>query len=189
MVKSRKAGFSLVEIVLAVGIVSIALLAIFGMFGSSLQSNAETLSQHEVMGVTRSSVDFLQATNEGAGFTNVFGWVKTPSSAPEIYAYAAANGTFDIGLGSDEAFMGAADQPTARLFRLVLALSPNMPLRDVSGKLIPGRPSISDLPESAADYTTNAVLALQIKAYSIPDPAADITKFQPIFTYDTTIRR
>lgn len=188
MVKSRKAGFSLVEIVLAVGIVSIALLAIFGLFGSSLQSNAETLSQHEVMGVTRSSVDFLQATNGGAGFTNVFDWVKTPSSAPEMYAYATANGTFAIGLGSNGAFMDAADQRPARLFRLVLALSPNMPLRDATGNLIP-RPSVSDLPASAADYTNDAVLALQIKAYSIPDPAADITKFQPIFTYDTTIRR
>jgi len=188
MVKPNKAGFSLVEIVLAVGIVSIALLAIFGMFGAALRSNAETLSQHEVMGVTRSSADFLQATNGGAGFTNVFNWVKTPASAPEMYAFATANGTFSIGLGSNGTFMDEADRRPARLFRLALALSPNMPIRDAANNLI-AKPSVSDLPASAAAYTNDAVLALQIKAYAVPNPDVTTNNFTPVFTYETAIRR
>ncbi len=188
MVKPHRAGFSLIEIVLAVGIVSIALLAIFGLFGTSLRSNAETLSQHEFMGVTRSFGDYLHATNGGAGFSNVFNWVKTPATAPEIYSFAMTNGSFTNGLGTDPAFLAAAGQRPGRLFRLALALSPNMPLRDSSGSVI-SRPSASDLPATAASYTNEAVLALQIRAFSVPAPGVTITNLQPVFTYDTTIRR
>lgn len=188
MVKSDRAGFSLIEIVLAVGIVSIALLAIFGLFGTALRSNAETLSQHEIMGVTRSFGDYLQATNGGAGFTNVFSWVKAPGSAPEIYSFATTNGSFTNGLGTDSTFLAAASGRSGRLYRLALALSPNMPLRDASGNVI-ARPSASDLPATAAAYTNEAVLALQIRAYSVPAPGGPITNLQPVFTYDSTIRR
>jgi prepilin-type N-terminal cleavage/methylation domain-containing protein len=188
MVKMRQEGFSLIEIVLAVGIVSIALLAIFGLFGTALKSNAETLSQHEVMGVTRSFGDYLHATNGGGGFTNVFNWVKTPSTAPEIYAFAMTNGSFTNGLGSDSDFVAATSQRRGRLFRLALALSPNMPIRGASGSLI-SRPSASDLPASASAYTNEGVLALQVRAYSVPAPGGSITNLQPIFTYDTTVQR
>lgn len=69
-------AFSLIEIVLAVGIISIALLAIFGMFSVSLRSSAETLSQHEVTGITRSLNDFLSSPRYGAGFASISNWLS-----------------------------------------------------------------------------------------------------------------
>lgn len=188
MVTSRAQGFSLIEIVLAVGIVSIALLAIFGLFGTALRSNAETLSQHEFMGVTRSFGDYLSSTNGGAGFTNVFNWVKAPESAPGIYAFAMSNGSFTNGLETDPVFLAAASQRPGRLFRLTLSLSPNMPIRSSAGNEI-SRPSAADLPASAEAYTNEAVLALQIRAFSVPAPGTSLTNLQPVFTYDSAIRR
>jgi type II secretory pathway pseudopilin PulG len=188
MVKTHRGGFSLIEIVLAVGIVSLALLAIFGLFGTALRSNAETLSQHEFLGVTRSFGDYLHATNGGAGFTNVFDWVKSPDSAPDLYSFAMTNGSFTNGLGSDPAFMAAAGQRAGRLFQMKVFLSPNMPLRNAAGNVI-ARPSVSDLPANAAAYTNDAALALQVQAYSVPAPGVTITNLQPVVTYDTTIRR
>ncbi len=187
MVNQEK-GFSLVEIVLAVGIISIALLAIFGLFGTSLRSNAETLSQHEFMGVTQSFGDYLHATNGGTGFGNVFNWVKSPGSAPEIYSFAMTNGSFTNGLVTDPAFLTAMAQRPGRLFRMTIALSPNMPIRDSTGNVI-ARPSVSDLPASAATYTNEAVLAIQVRAFSVPSPGVSVTSLQPVFIYDTTVRR
>jgi len=188
MVINRKEGFSLIEIVLAVGIVSIALLALFGLFGTSLRSNSETLSQHELMGVTRSLSDYLQATNGGAGFTNVFNWVKDAGSAPELYSFATTNGSFTNGIGTDSAFLAALNQRPGRLFRMQISLSPNMPLRTAAGGLTAG-PKASDLPASAAAYTNDAVLALQVRAFSVPAPGIAVTNLQPVLTYDTAIRR
>lgn len=188
MVISSKQGFSLIEIVLAVGIVSIALLAIFGLFGTALRSNAETLSQHEVLGVTRSLSDFLHATNGGAGFSNVFSWIKTPAAAPEIYSFATTNGAFTNGLGNDAAFSAAAGQRPGRLFRMEISLSPNMPIRNFSGN-VTAAPAVSDLPADPAAYTNEAVLALQVRAFSVPSVGAALTNLQPVFTYDTAIRR
>lgn len=179
-------GFSLIEIVLAVGIISISLVAIFGLFGTSLRSNSETIAQHEVLGLSRSLSDFLRSTN--AGFSNVYSWVKDPNSDPGIYSYLQTNGQITNGLGSDAGFSGAATSRGGRLFRSILTLSPNMPLRQSDGSLI-ARPSAANLPASAAGFTNDAALAVQIRVYSVPSSNYPPTNLQPAFTYDTAIFR
>jgi prepilin-type N-terminal cleavage/methylation domain-containing protein len=188
MVKNTRSGFSLVEIILAVGIIGVAMLAIFGLFGTSLRTNAETLAQHEFLGMSRSVRDFLASTNTGAGFTNVFGWVRDTNSQPEIYSFTQTNGVVTNGLGSNAAFVTATTSRGGRLFRLRLTLSPNMPLLTSSGTLV-ARPSVGDLPASAASFTNNAVLPVRVQAFSVPATGTTLQNTSPAFSYDTVVPR
>lgn len=186
-------GFSLIEIVLAIGIISFSLVAILGLFGSSLRSNNETISLHEMMGVSRSVSDFLSSTNpaSGAGFSNVYGWVQSPSSEPGIYSFVQENGQITNGIGSDVAFVSSTAKRSGRLFRILLSLSPNMPIKKMSGsnESLVARPTVSDLPASAAEYTNDASLAVQIKVYSVPATGISVTNLLPAFTYDTMVKK
>ena len=163
------AGFSLIEVVLAVGIVSFALLAIFGMFGVSLKTSADTISQQEVAGMTRSLGDFLRSTNPSTGFSNVSNWI---GNDPGIYCFVATNGTITNGLGTDSGFVSGTSSRSGRLFRAVLSLSPNAA-------------GISNL----ADVAANAVIPLQVRFYSVPSAGLSVSNLQPVYTYDTAISR
>ena len=71
---------------------------------------------------------------------------------------------------------------------MVLTLSPNMPLKQANGSLI-ARPTASDLPATAAAYTNDASLAIQVMVYSVPDTTLSVTNLRPVFTYDTAVKR
>ncbi len=192
MARSTKAGFSLVEIVLALGIVSVSLLAIFGMFGAALKTNNETISQQEVLGMTRSFNDFLRATNAsgGGGFTNVYPWIVNTNNQPRLMAFVMTNGIITNGFATNSTFRSVASDPRqrqGRLYEMKLSLSPNMPLRQANGSLI-ARPQASDLPATAAAYTNDAMLAIQVSAHVVPSVDAIVTN-QPVFTYETTLSR
>jgi hypothetical protein len=180
-------AFTLVEVVLAVGVVSFALLAIFSLFSTALRTNSETLSQQEALGVTRAFTGYLGSTN--VGFSNVFTWAKDPVAAPEVYIYSDEDGAFQYGLGSDTAFVGKLAARPGRLFRMVLELSRNMPLRDASGAISEARPSASVLPASAASYTNDAALALKVRVFDVAAPGLPITNLQPVLTYDAIVPR
>lgn len=183
----NKAGFSLVEIVLAVGIIGVALLAIFGLFSTALRSNAETMSQQEVLGLSRSFTDFLRSTNGGAGFTNVYGWVRNPSSAPEVYAFAMTNGVFTNGIIGSSMTEDVIGRRPGRLYRMVLSLSPNMPIQSGGTNIM--RPLADNLPANVAAYTNDALLAVQVRAFVVGGPGVPLTNLTPVFTYDTTVFR
>ena len=163
------AGFSLIEVVLAVGIVSFALLAIFGMFGVSLKTSADTISQQEVAGMTRSLGDFLRSTNPATGFSNVSNWI---GNDPGIYCFVATNGTITNGLGTDSGFVSGTSSRSGRLFRAILSLSPNAP-------------GITNL----ADLASNAIIPLQVRFYAVPSTGLSVSNLQPVYTYDTAISR
>ena len=175
--KKSVGGFSLVEVVLALGIVSFALLAIFALFGNTMRSATETVSQNEVLGITRSLGDFLGSTNPsyGVGYATVSNWVAS-TSCPGIFAYVGANGTVSIGLSNT--IGTAADQITnraGRLFRIFPTLSTNVP-------------GIT----SAANLSNNAFIPLQVKIYAVPSVTAStniITNITPVFTYETSVFR
>lgn len=160
----RGQAFSLVEVVIALGIVSFALLAIFALFGSSLRSASETISQQEVLGITRALGDCLGSTNSGFGYDKVLTWVG--GSDPGLFAFVTTNGTVTIGLsGSDTNRVG-------RLFRIVPTLSTN----------VPGIAKVDDL-------STNAFIPLSVKIYQVPVAGVSISNVMPVFTYDTSVFR
>ncbi len=183
-----RTGFSLIEVVLAIGIISFSLVAILGLFGTSLRSNSDTISQHEVMGISRSVADFLGSGSSVAGFSNVYRWVQSTNSDPGIYAFVQSNGQITNGLGDDEAFVSATTSRSGRLFRMQISLSPNMPLRRVDGSVV-GRPVASDLPATPELLTNDASLAIQIRMFSVPAPGIPVTNLQPLFTYDTMVKK
>ena len=99
-------GFSLVEVVLAVGVTAFALVAIFSLFSVSLQSNASSVDQIEALSATKALPAFLAGANSmpgtpsQQGFPTVYGWLASPSNpsptssppgAPLIYAYNVAS--------------------------------------------------------------------------------------------------
>jgi len=160
------AGFSLIEVVLSVGIVSCALLAIFGMFSVSLKTSADTISQQEVAGMTRSLNEFLRTTNPAAGFSNVSNWI---GSDPGIYCFVTTNGRFTNAVGIQESDASRS----GRLFRAVLSLSSNAP----------GITTLTDL-------ATNAIIPLQVRIYTVPSVGlTNLSNLQPVYTYDTAISR
>ncbi|MDX2082202.1 MAG: hypothetical protein SFU53_15565 [Terrimicrobiaceae bacterium] len=183
----KKAAFSLVEIVLALGIIGIALLAIFGLFGTALRSNSETLSQQEVLGLSRSFTDFLRSTNSGAGFTNVYDWVRNPSNAPELYSFALSNGVFTNGVFGTSLSSTSIEGRPGRLYRMVIGLSPNLPIRPAGTNI--QRPVPSDLPANPGSYTNDAALGVQVRAFMVGATGVPLSSLQPVFTYDTTVFR
>lgn len=179
------------EVVLAIGIVSFALLAVFGLFGNALRSKAETLSQQEVLGLTRSLPSGLTnapvVTNTN-GFAEVYGWVKQTNTLPEILGFLDTNGIFRFGRASDPTFLSTASGRRGRLFRIVPALSPNMPMRRADGTF-QARPAPSDLPGDVAGLTNHARLPLQISIYEVGAPGLTLSNRIPILTYDATLGR
>lgn len=60
---SASAAFSLIEVVLAIGVVAFALVGIFGLFTSSLKTNKDSSAQQEGFEVARLIVSRMQDTN------------------------------------------------------------------------------------------------------------------------------
>ena len=161
------AAFSLIEVVLAVGIATFAMVAIFGMFSVSLKSSAETISQHEVAGMTRSFGDFLRSTNPASGFSNVSNWI---GADPGLFCFAATNGAYTNGLSNS--ISDSITNRSGKLYRMIIGLSSNAP-------------GIT----SMADISTNAFIPLQVKVYMVPSVGVSVTNLQPVFTYETSISR
>ncbi len=162
------------EVVLALGVVAFALMAIFGMFGMSLRSTSETTSQQEVLGLSRSVGDFLRSTNTayGAGFDNVSKWISDGTD-PGLFVFVTADGSVTNGLSNNIAQAASSlTNRSGRLFRMVPTLSSN----------VPGINAI-------ADIATNAFIPLQIKVYAVPTVETAVSNRQPVFTYETAVFR
>lgn len=171
--RTHRRAFTLVEIVISVGIVSLSLLSIFALFGSSLRSASETVSQQEVLGITRSLGDFLRSTSNGIGYQTVLNWVGS-STDPGLYAFIASDGTISIGLKTSTAISTAASSLTARagrLFRLVPTLS-----LDVPGI-------------TSSNLADQAFIPLQVQIYVVPAIDSSIAGLAPVFTYETSVFR
>jgi Tfp pilus assembly protein PilV len=167
-------GFSLIEVVLSLGIVSFALLAIFALFGSSLRSASETVSQNEVLGITRSLSDFLGSSS--AGYGTVSNWVSSSTDPdPNLFAFIMTNGVVSNGFSTNTNFSSAANSlasRTGRLFKIVPTLSQNVP-------------SITN----AEDLSNHAFIPLQVKIYAVPTLTTPITNLVPVFIYETSVFR
>ena len=170
---TRSDAFSLVEVVIAVGIVAFSLLAVFAMFGSSLRSASETVSQHEVIGITRSLGEFLGSTNTGVGYAAVSNWVAVPSSAPPVFAFVSSNGTVTVGLSNSiGSEANTLANRTGRLYRIVPTLSTN----------VPGITNVGNL-------ASNVIIPLNIKIFEVPAVDASTNNLLPVFTYETSVFR
>lgn len=172
-----RSAFTLVEVVISLGIVSFALLAIFALFGTSLRSASETVSQQEILGITRSLADVLRSgtsttsgSNAGLGYKVVSEWVEN-GSYPVLLAFSGTDGIVKTGTNITAADT-ALSQRSGRLYRLVPSLSRN----------VPGISSFNDL-------ANQAFIPLQIKIYEVPTLETGTNNRQPVFTYETSVFR
>lgn len=90
-------GFSLVEVVLAVGIIAIAVPAVLGVMAAFSSSSSSTMDRGEAGSAANSLQLYLSgkvrdsATSANVPFATVYGWTyaarQSPASAQVIYAY------------------------------------------------------------------------------------------------------
>ena len=126
-------GFSLVEVVIAIGIVSFAMLTIMGLFGGVMKSSGENSDRRELA----EAVDSLRAyLNETVGFSNSFALAQAHQEVLYLTYFAATNGVPQSGSGHVFGFwtnsaatgLDAYEQArSGRWLKAKLSISPSNP--------------------------------------------------------------
>lgn len=184
-------GFSLVEVVMAVGIVAFALLAIFGLLGGSLKISADTLGSAEALNARETLDEFLRNEWGGTNFAAtyqaarggrledvfVLTFTNNSSGPPEPVVYKAGDGNL----------ASAAAQRTGRLLRASFELSPNFPV--LGANATAGNFITADLPPDAEDFG-NSALGVAVSLNVVPEiDVVPPVNARPVLRYDTTIPR
>lgn len=214
-VLSRLSGFSLIEVVLAIGIFLVTILALVGLLGPTLQSVDEVEKTSEVASVVNTVNAFLQHSQEiapagSSKFDTLYDAVSSADHATLFVfrAYQDATSTAiiqAIGFSEDEGSINRSARVDAddavdfgnaagSIYRVVLSASSALPAdarssaRNTSG--------VYTLSKSIAAYTEGS-LAMEVRIFAEdPGPTFDASKTlaalateTPIFTYNTAIVR
>ena len=189
VVRTERA-FSLVEVVIAIAVVTVGIISILAMFGVSFTAVRDVTNQGEAFGVAQALPAYLQT----AGFTNVYAGIQA-GTATNTYAYTATNDVIVLDTnGAADMSASAIALRTGRLFNISLSLSTNAPvvtstnLATAPAYAPTGMPA-SGLP-SGSGYG-DAYLPINVKIYSIsqiPGPAS-MTNSLPVLNYDTVLPR
>jgi len=151
-------AFSLVEVVLALGIVSFALMGIMAVTSSSLSSNKDSHEISEELLVAKSLPSFLQAngTNPFQAYTNASNWAVAGYS--NIFACSTTNG------GTNQILITTNTGVTTsgRLFRITLATNAILPT------------------------ASNAAMGLRVSIQAVPDTTT-VPRNNSSHVYDTAI--
>lgn len=172
----RRDAFSLVEVIMAVGIVAFALVAMLALMGSMLGNARDTATQNDALQMVPSINEYLKK----AGFTSVYGWAVSPSNQPLILAYNVETNqrleqivTNVAGAGNAPATVSAR---AGRLFQVKLAFSTNNPA------------GLANAPSAVGTYT-NFALPLQVKIYNSPTAEVAVASNNLVMSYETAVFR
>lgn len=209
-------GFSLIEVVLAIGIFLVTVLALVGLLGPTLQSVDEVEKTDEIASVVNTVNAFLQsspdignssATPPESKFDAIYNAVKNNGYATVFVfrSYESATST-DIGL-----IVGFLDETNARLsssdfantagaiYRVVLSASSVTPDAELNETKPDGiytlKNSLANYPEGyfAMELRIFALESdiIQARGGSAPDDldAGSLKNLEPLFTYNTAIVR
>jgi type II secretory pathway pseudopilin PulG len=87
----RSSGFSLVEVVLAIGIVAIAIPSVLGVMAVFSSSSSATMGRGEAASAANSLQLYLSGKVTNLPFATVYGWTyaarQSPANAQVIYAF------------------------------------------------------------------------------------------------------
>lgn len=187
--RRRQQGFSLVEVVLAVGIVAFALLAIFGLLGGSLKTSADTLGAAEALNARETLDGFLRNEWGGAEFSTTYEAVRG-DGLEDVFVFTFTNNStlesvvYEAG---DTALAAAAAQRTGRLLRASFELSPNFPILGATATA--GNFTADDLPADEEDFG-NSSLGVTVNLHVVPElDVVPPESARPVLRYDTTIPR
>ena len=210
-------GFSLIEVVLAIGIFLVTVLALVGLLGPTLQSVGEVEKVDETVSVISTVNAFLQSSPDinpgGSKFNAIYNAVTSGDHATIfVYRYyddqTSSDERIDIAVGfapgessiNDRAIVnqdfgfGKAAGP---IYRVVLSASSVTPESHRSGTR--NSDNIFTLSKSLAAYP-EGYLAMEVRIFSEDPPGpnrtfntsaslADLSLIEPIFTYNTAIVR
>jgi type II secretory pathway pseudopilin PulG len=207
-------GFSLIEVVLAIGIFLVTVLALVGMLGPTLQSVDEVEKTDEIASVVntvnaflQSSPDIVSATSSGSKFEAIYNAVKNNGYATVFVfrSYEDSNST-DIELivgflGETDARLLASDfaNTAGPIYRVVLSASsvtPEAELNDRNGD------GIYTLKNPLATYP-EGYFAMEVRIFALETDIADARRgsvpadldagslkdLEPLFTYNTAVVR
>ena len=209
---SDATGFSLIEVVLAIGIFLITVLALVGLLGPTLQSVDEVEKTDEVASVVNTINAFLQSSPEIAGTTGnskfdlIYNAVAGGNHAT-IFVFRefigdTANVRLVVGFQEGEPIGTGAtisserfDDAAGSIFRVILTPS----------SVIPVQYRQANRDDSTGTYSLNSGLADYLEGYFAmevrifaedPGPTFTVSKsleefndVEPLFTYNTAVVR
>jgi len=207
-------GFSLIEVVLAIGIFLVTVLALVGMLGPTLQSVDEVEKTDEISSVVstvnaflQSSPDIVSATSSGSKFDAIYNAVKSND-----YATVLVFRSYEDSVSTDiELIVGFLGETNARLvasdfantagpiYRVVLSASSVTPEAELNDRNTDG---IYTLKNSLAAYP-EGYFAMEVRIFALESDIADarggsvpadldagsLRDLEPLFTYNTAVVR
>jgi len=217
VVPSRLSGFSLIEVVLAIGIFLVTILALVGLLGPTLQSVDEVEKTSEVASVVNTVNAFLQTSQEiaPAGSSKFDALYKAVSSADHatLFVFRAyqdsdpdSNAIIQmIGFSADEESINRSARVDAddavdfgnaagSIYRVVLSASSALPASVRSSSR--NGSDVYTLSQPVSDYQEGS-LAIEVRIFA-EDPGPTFTESKtlasladesPVFTYNTAIVR
>ena len=208
-VTSQK-GFSLIEVVLAIGIFLVTVLALVGLLGPTLQSVDEVEKTDEVSSIVNTINAFLQNSPEiapGASrFNAIYNLVKSNDFAAILVFRAYDDndvialkigfiGEGQVQVGVEDVTDGSIVKAAGTIYRAVLTASSVIP-QEYLNETKPDRngDGIYTLKEPIEDYL-EGYFAMEVRIFA-EEPSLSFkinnnirANIEPIFTYNTAIVR
>ena len=208
-VTSQK-GFSLIEVVMAIGIFLVTVLALVGLLGPTLQSVDEVEKTDEVSSIVNTINAFLQNSPEiapGASrFNAIYNLVKSNDFAAILVFRAYDDndvialkigfiGEGQVQVGKEDVTDGSIVKAAGTIYRAVLTASSVIP-QEYLNETKPERngDGIYTLKNPIADYLEGS-LAMEVRIFA-EEPSLSFkinnnirANIEPIFTYNTAIVR
>lgn len=205
--RQPSSAFSLVEVVLAVGIFVFAIVGMIGLFTGLNNSVREVTLSDEIVSVVETVDAFLKTAPDiaptGNRFDAIYSALQTQGMLTLFVFRRFTNGgnaeELEVGFAAgqgfpDEATIDGFDHAAGPVFRVLLGTSAVTPenLRAGDGSGFPGYTLRRDL----ANYP-DGFLAMEVIIFAEPSqtsvapstPIPDLNQQQPVFTYDTAIVR
>ena len=207
-------GFSLIEVVLAIGIFLVTVLALVGMLGPTLQSVDEVEKTDEIASVVntvnaflQSSPDIVNSSSSVSKFDAIYNAVKSND-----YATVLVFRSYEDSVSTDiELIVGFLGETNARLlasdfantagpiYRGVLSASSVTPEAELNDRNADG---IYTLKNSLAAYP-EGYFAMEVRIFALESDIADarggsvpadlnagsLKDLEPLFTYNTAVVR
>lgn len=180
--RHRRNAFSLIEVVLAIGVVAFALLGIVGLFSSSMKNNRDSSAQQESFQAARMISSRMQDTN--FFLPNSLGTIHTNlCNSPRVTNYFLYTSNDAIILTNSANSYGVSN---GTLYCVQMLLSQNLLSMTNAFPIAGGGTN-----PSGSDWTNWPGLPLSIRVYSLPNPRLTntLTNTVPVMTFDMVIPR
>ena len=175
-------GFSLVEVVLALGIVAFCLLAMFSLLGNSLKTSSDTMGTTEALNARETVNEFLRTQWGGTNFSNAYGGLKD-GTLEDAYVFAATNAQgvaeSKVYRTNDSALTENVGKRSGRLLRATFKVSTNFPIIGAN----------STLSVFTAETYPNSALGVLVDVYDVPGVGSTNYTNSRVLRYETTISR